>query len=168
MARRKMAVANLSESTKRNKFSQAQLEEREIQEKDIVERFNDGFEDIRDFNEIGLKKAQKIFYIAIKKILKKQGTYTNYDTTKMRSLAVSYWVVRQSEDMLLQDPINTLVANQHKSYIRIVKELEVELQISLAERQKLRETSMDGDFVENNMSDEDIDNVINQYFKKAK
>lgn len=163
MARRKMAVANLSDSTKRNKFSRAKLEEREKQEKEIVERFNDGFEDIRKFNETGLKKGQKIFYLAIKKVLEKQGTYTNYDTTKMRSLAVSYWIVRQAEDMLLKEPFNTLITNQHKSYIRIVKELEVELQISLSERQKIRELSNDGEFTDN-PSEEEINSVLCKYF----
>ncbi|WP_291570833.1 hypothetical protein [Clostridium sp. UBA4548] len=163
MPRRRMAVANLSESTKRNKFSQSQLEEREKQEKEIVELFNDGFEDIRDFNEAGLDNSQKLFYRAIKKVLEKQGTYTNYDTTKMRSLAISYWVVRQAEDMILKDPFNSIIASQHKSYIRIVKELEVELQISLSERQKLRETTLDGEFLDT-PSEEEVTSLLAQYY----
>lgn len=163
MGRNKMPFSQLSAEYKYKNFTKEEIQEREDNEKAIVELFNDGFEDIYINSLKGLKKPQLVFYKAIEKILKGQGNYMMFDSAKIRTLSVSYFIMNETEKLLLQDPLNTILQSTHKSYQKMCKDLEVELQISISERQKLREMSLDGAFVDS-PSQEEIDSAFAQYF----
>lgn len=168
MARRTMPVNMLADSTKK-KYSQAQINERQQNEETIKKAFNNSNKlEKRVIKD--LDKLEKIFFNEIKHILETTGTYTAIDSVTVTSLANIMAILVQARQEIKVQPLilngkqNPLLKTIQQ-YTVLQNQLFKELSLSISERDKLAQMSIDGDFETADLNN--LDALLDGFFKEG-
>lgn len=163
MARRTMPVSMLSETTK-NKYSQADLHQREENERKVQEGFNTS-DKLENKMYKSCDRLEKFFFNEIQSAMKATSSYTKVDSITVSTLANIMWVLYQSRQVLKQDGI-MLDFKPHpllktiQQYTVLQNQMFKELSLSISERTKLSEMTNYGAFDEVDFSE--LDNLIEE------
>lgn len=167
MARKKMHPSMMSESTLKRHYSAEDREKMKENETLISDVFNQ-HDDLENKVLEETTNIETYFFNKIKHIMTVAGVYTTVDSIMISNLAFTLFALYTVRKTLRYEGffdgyrVHPLV-NVEKGYVNQAITLMKELHISISERQSLINLTNDGEFVENNLSDNDIDILIKQY-----
>ena len=164
MSRPRMSVEAMSEST-RNKYSFADLRERESQEEYVKEKMNSSYIEENVIENIDDKK--KLLYESYKKILTGIGAFTSSDAITLEILVDSITnlrLIKRLREVALRKADFDLLNKLDKNYTIWSKEINncyKMLHIDTANRNRLSQLTADDTFVEDSFDLEELLKIAN-------
>lgn len=171
MARKKMPMSMLSESTLKRHYSAEDREKMQENEEIIKSSFNQ-HSDLEKKVLKGSTNIEKYFFEKIKHIMTVSEVYTHVDSITVSNLAFTLFAlydvrkVLRKEGFFIEGYRPHPLINVEKNYTNQTMALMKELHISISERQQLINLTNDGEFADT-PSEQEIDAVFEQYFGGA-
>jgi len=168
MPRKKMPVSLLANTTKR-KYSQEQLNERQENEEMVKKSFNNANKIEKKVIK-DLDKVEKVFFNEIKNIMDNTGTYTAVDSITISSLASTMVILLEARLIVKRDglmvdfkphPLLKTITQYTTQQTQLFKELS----LSISERDRLAQMTVDGDFEVSELQNLDV--LMNDFFKEG-